>query len=240
MATPWYKSDAFKVFMLAVVGVAVMMSIAMSLAFTLGAPKPFSPILYTSIITPSFTVESTAKPCSSQELGACPTVLEYGTSLDSLTVSATVPANLTEGLEESLGAYATPTAVTFQVCYADAFVEGRPWRAPKDAIGRDKQCGISACKSVPLQEGTGARTATCDYTVGDDLGTAVYYFRALGENDKGDYVVGNTAKDQYFQINTYNGRTTSIIAGVVACSVFAWGILIGGLIYEYVMVKKQE
>jgi len=234
MATPWYKSDAFKVFMLAVVGVAVMMSIAMSLAFTLGAPKPFSPILYTSIITPSFTVESTAKPCSSQELGACPTVLEYGTSLDSLTVSATVPANLTEGLEESLGAYATPTAVTFQVCYADAFVEGRPWRAPKDAIGRDKQCGISACKSVPLEGGS----ATCDYSVGDNLGTAVYYFRALAENEAGEFVAGNTNKDQYFQIDTYNGRTTSIIIGAAVCSVLAWAILGGGLIYELVY-KKQ-
>jgi len=222
----WYTSYPFKVGLLAFVGVAVMMSIAMSLAFTLGAPKPYSKILYTSIEDPSLTVESTAKDCSTPEIGACPTVLMYGTSLDTLTVSATVPSGGTPA-----GNY---SAMTFQVCYADAYTKGRPWRSPKDVIGRDKQCGISACKSVPLEGGS----ATCDYSVGDNLGTAVYYFRALAENEAGEFVAGNTNKDQYFQIDTYNGRTTSIIIGAAVCSVLAWAILGGGLIYELVY-KKQ-
>ncbi len=231
----WYNSYPFKVGLLAFVGVAVMMSIALSLAFTLGAPKPYSKILYTSIEDPAFTLESSAKPCTSQELGACGTVLEYGTSESSLTVSATVPANLTANLPPTVVEYSTPTAVTFQVCYADAFTVSRPWRAPRDTIGRDKQCGISACKSVPLD---GGATATCDYTVGDALGTSVYYFRALAENADGAFVAGNTNKDQYFQINAYNGRTTGIVVGVAVCSVLAWAILGGGLVYE-LAYKKQ-
>ncbi len=220
----WYNSYPFKVGLLAFVGVAVMMSIALSLAFTLGAPKPYSKVLYTSIEDPALTIESSAKDCSTPELGACGTVLEYGTPLDTLTVSATVPSGA--------GNF---SAVTFQVCYADAFIAGRPWRSPKDTIGRDKQCGISACKSVPLE---GGATATCDYTVGDALGTSVYYFRALAENADGAFVAGNTNKDQYFQINAYNGRTTGIVVGVAVCSVLAWAILGGGLVYE-LAYKKQ-
>ena len=213
-----FQSQAFKVFSLGGLGVCVMMAIALSLAFTLGAPKPMSTVLYTSIEDPSMTVESSAAPCTTAELGACPTVLTYGTDKQTLDFTATVPG----------GNSSDASTVTFQICYTEPFIAGRPWRKSSDTIGQDKQCGVMACKDVPI-EGT---TASCTYTVGDMLGEAVYYFRALASDSNGVYVMGNTNQDELFQIDLYEGRTTGIIVGVIVMSVVAWAILIGGLIYE--------
>jgi hypothetical protein len=218
-----FKSQAFKVFSLGGLGVAVMMAIALSLAFTLGAPKPMSTVPYSSIEDPSMTVESSAAPCNTPELGACGTVLTYGTDEQTLDFTATVPG----------GNSSDAASVTFQICYTQPFIAGRPWRKTSDVIGQDKQCGVMACKDVPI-EGT---TASCTYTVGDMLGEAVYYFRALASDSKGVYVMGNTNQDEMFQIDLYEGRTTGIIVGVIVMSVVAWVILIGGLIYE--KMKKE-
>ena len=199
-----------------------MMAIALSLAFTLGAPKQMSTVPYSSIEDPSMTVTSNADPCKNPELGACGTQLTYGTDMSSLQFTADVPGNGT-GAE----------SVTFQVCYTDPYIKGRPWRKANDVIGNDKQCGIQACKNVTLIDGT----ATCTYEVGDMLGEAVYYFRALAADSSGTFIMGTTNKDELFQINLYNGRTTSIIVGVIVMSVVSWCILLGGLIWE--KVKKD-
>ena len=220
-AGKWYTSPAFKVIMLGLFGLCCMMAVALSLAFTLGAPKPFSPVLYSSIEDPAMTVTSNAEDCSTPELGACGTVLMYDSRKDSLKLSATV------------GNASDAESVTFQVCYAKPFTVDRPWRIPKDVIGKDKQCGVVACANVAIEGGT----AECTYTVGDALGEAVYYVRALASDAKGTYVMGNTNKDQYFQIDAYNGRTTSIIIGASVMSAVAWAILAAGLIME--RVKKD-
>ena len=197
------------------------MAVALSLAFTLGAPKPYSKVLYSSIEDPVMTVTTNAEDCSTPELGACGTVLMYDSPKDSLKLSATV------------GNASDAESVTFQVCYAKPFTVDRPWRSPKDVIGKDKQCGVVACANVAIEGGT----AECTYTVGDALGEAVYYVRALASDAKGTYVMGNTNKDQYFQIDAYNGRTTSIIIGASVMSAVAWAILAAGLIME--RVKKD-
>ena len=221
-AGKWYTSPAFKVIMLGLFGLCCMMAVALSLAFTLGAPKPFSPVLYSSIEDPAMTVTSNAEDCSTPELGACGTVLMYDSPKDSLKLSATVPGNSSDA-----------ASVTFQVCYAKPFTVGRPWRSPKDVIGKDKQCGIKACANVAIEGGT----AECTYTVGDVLGQGVYYTRALAADSEGTFIMGNTDMDQYFQIDAYNGRTTSIIIGASVMSAVAWAILAAGLIME--RVKKD-
>ena len=199
-----------------------MMAVALSLAFTLGAPKPYSKVLYSSIEDPVMTVTTNAEDCSTPELGACGTVLMYDSPKDSLKLSATVPGNSSDA-----------ASVTFQVCYAKPFTVGRPWRSPKDVIGKDKQCGIKACANVAIEGGT----AECTYTVGDVLGQGVYYTRALAADSEGTFIMGNTDMDQYFQIDAYNGRTTSIIIGASVMSAVAWAILAAGLIME--RVKKD-
>ena len=198
------------------------MAVALSLAFTLGAPKPYSKVLYSSIEDPVMTVTTNAEDCSTPELGACGTVLMYDSPKDSLKLSATVPGNSSDA-----------ASVTFQVCYAKPFTVGRPWRSPKDVIGKDKQCGIKACANVAIEGGT----AECTYTVGDVLGQGVYYTRALAADSEGTFIMGNTDMDQYFQIDAYNGRTTSIIIGASVMSAVAWAILAAGLIME--RVKKD-
>ena len=223
-STSFFASPAFKVICLGTIGVCCMMAVALSLAFTLGAPKPYSKVLYSSIEDPAMTVTSNAEDCSTPELGACGTVLMYDSPKDSLKLSATV------------GNASDAESVTFQVCYAKPFTVGRPWRSPKDVIGKDKQCGIKACANVAIEGGT----AECTYTVGDALGEAVYYVRALASDAKGTYVMGNTNKDQYFQIDAYNGRTTSIIIGAAVMSAFAWSVLIGGLIAEQIQARKKD
>ena len=130
-------SQGCKVSVLGCFGVGVMMAIALSLAFTLGAPKQMSTVPYSSIEDPSMTVTSNADPCKNPELGACGTQLTYGTDMSSLQFTADVPGNGT-GAE----------SVTFQVCYTDPYIKGRPWRKANDVIGNDKQCGIQACKNV--------------------------------------------------------------------------------------------
>ena len=221
-STSFFASPAFKVIMLGLFGLCCMMAVALSLAFTLGAPKPFSPVLYSSIEDPVMTVTTNAEDCSTPELGACGTVLMYDSPKDSLKLSATVPGNSSDA-----------ASVTFQVCYAKPFTVGRPWRSPKDVIGKDKQCGIKACANVAIEGGT----AECTYTVGDVLGQGVYYTRALAADSEGTFIMGNTDMDQYFQIDAYNGRTTSIIIGASVMSAVAWAILAAGLIME--RVKKD-
>ncbi|QDZ18655.1 high affinity nitrate transporter [Chloropicon primus] len=220
--TSCFQSTTFKVVSLGCLGVAVMMAIALSLAFTLGAPTPKSTVAYTSIETTSLAVTSTAEPCKSDQIGACPTVLMYGQANDTLMFESTVEANSTEA-----------KSVTFQVCYTDAYIGGRPWRKPADVIGSDKQC-FSACKGVVLE----GSTAKCTWTVGDMLGQAVYYFRALAADAEGTFVMGATNTGENFQVNVYNGRTTPIIVAVIVMSCVAWAILLGGLIME--RVKKVE
>merc|ERR1711977_312586 len=206
-----FSSTTFKVVSLGCFGVAVMMAIALSLAFTLGAPPQKSLVAYSSIEGDTLAVTSSAKPCTSDEIGACPTVLTYGQANETLEFTMTVP-----------------------VCYTKPYIAGRPWRKTSDVIGNDKQCGIVACKGVAV-EGSEAK---CTWTVGDMLGQAVYYFRALGADESGAFVAGVTNSEENFQINTYNGRTTSIIVAVIVMSCVAWAILIGGLIME--RVKKIE
>lgn len=218
-----FSSTTFKVVSLGCFGVAVMMAIALSLAFTLGAPPQKSLVAYSSIEGDTLAVTSSAKPCTSDEIGACPTVLTYGQTNDTLEFTTTVPGNSSD-----------VKTVTVQVCYTKPYIAGRPWRKTNDVIGNDKQCGIVACKGVAV-EGSEAK---CTWTVGDMLGQAVYYFRALGADESGAFVTGVTNSEENFQIDVYNGRTTSIIIAVIVMSCIAWAILIGGLIME--RMKKIE
>ena len=214
----WYKSATFKVVSLGLLGVAIMMAVALSLAFTLGAPVPKSTVVYETIEAPNeISVKSSAGMCTSTEIDACPTILEYGTANDTLQFTTTVAGN------------GTASSVTVQVCYTDPYIVGRPWRKTNPVIGNDKQCGIIACKNVPV---SADGTAKCEWTVTDMLGQAVYYMRALGADETGTFVVGSTNMDQNFQTNIYNGRTTPIIIAVIVLSCLAWAILIGGLIKE--------
>lgn len=217
------QSQAVKVTALGAVGVSVMMAIALSLAFTLGAPVPKSTVMYTSIDGTALEVTSSNKDCSSIELGACPTVLMYDTANQTVEFTTTVAGNDT-----------SVKSVSVQVCYGAPYIAGRPWRKKTDVIGTDKQCGIKACTAVPVENGE----AKCTWTVGDMLGTAVYYFRALGSDETGTFVTGATNMNENFQIDAYNGRTMPIIIAAAVMSGIAWAILIGGLIME--RVKKID
>jgi len=218
--TSCFHSAAFKVISLGCLGVAIMIAIALSLAYTLGANPPKSTVKYSSIYDPAMKVVADTKPCSDDALGACGTVLTYGTPNSSAEVTVS-----------SAGADASGAQV--RLCFGKAYTVDRPWRSANDVIGKDKQCAKVACQIDSLDGGEGK----CTYNVGDTTGTAVYYFRALAVDSSGKFIAASQdAEDGYFQVNSYQGRTQSIIVGVAVMSVVAWTILIGGLVWE--KVKK--
>merc|ERR1711981_1232223 len=152
-----------------------------------------------------------------------------------MAIALSLASTLGAPPQKSLVAYSSIEGDTLAVTsYTKPYIAGRPWRKTNDVIGNDKQCGIVACKGVAV-EGSEAK---CTWTVGDMLGQAVYYFRALGADESGAFVTGVTNSEENFQIDVYNGRTTSIIIAVIVMSCIAWAILIGGLIME--RMKKIE
>mmetsp|Transcript_779 Transcript_779/g.1806 ORF Transcript_779/g.1806 Transcript_779/m.1806 type:complete len:230 (+) Transcript_779:247-936(+) len=216
------KSQGCSVAMLGLLGVSVMLSVALSLAYTQGEPDFRSPVLYTSIETDAVSVESDVVPCSTDELGACGTVLEYGTANSSLGVTVSISDD--EALSDV--SYAE-----VRLCFGKSFTTGRPWRSPSDVIGKDKQCSIKACGNVTFEGSEGK----CVYNVADNLGESVYYFRALlvkGTGDEPQYVAAAQNTDGLFQIDAYQGRTTGIIIAVAVMSAISWVVLIGGFTLE--------
>lgn len=133
----WYKSATFKVVSLGLLGVAIMMAVALSLAFTLGAPVPKSTVVYETIEAPNeISVKSSAGMCTSTEIDACPTILEYGTANDTLQFTTTVAGN------------DTASSVTVQVCYTDPYIVGRPWR-------KTRQVQTSNCQVILMVDNFG-------------------------------------------------------------------------------------
>lgn len=108
-------------------------------------------------------------------------------------------------------------------------MEKRPWRDADDIIGEDTQCSITACNDLIFS----GNSTGCLYEVDSDIGTAVFFLRALLKNEDGTYVQGTT-NTNYFQIDGYLGRTTGIIVGSSIMSVVAWGILASGIMWERV------
>lgn len=176
------------------------------------------PSEFSVIESPTTTVKSSAEPCNSTKMGACGTVLEYGTPNSTLEVE--VSAENTDMV----------ASAQVRLCYAKPYIVDRPWRAASNVIGKDKQCAAIACNNM-LFDGD---AATCTYNVGNLQGDGVYYFRALLVGENGQFISASEVKDgvDYFQINSYNGRTTPIIIAVIVMSCVAWAILIFGLVRE--------
>merc|ERR1711920_1038829 len=90
---------------------------------------------------------------------------------------------------------------------------GLPWHRHHD---RDRPFArLHAWREPPQVDSLDGGEGKCTYNVGDTTGTAVYYFRALAVDSSGKFIAASQdAEDGYFQVNSHQGRTQSIIVGV--------------------------
>jgi len=178
---------------------------------------PVSTTAFSSIENDQIVLTSDAVPCDEDKIGACGTVLTYEGPNNMLDITLEAPEEALEGV----------STAEFQLCYSKESMEKRPWRDADDIIGQDTQCSITACDDLTF---TGNRTS-CLYEINSDIGTAVFFLRALLKNEEGTYIQG-AENMNYFQIDGYLGRTTGIIVGSSVMSVVAWSILASGIMWE--------
>eukprot|EP00894_Picocystis_sp_ML_P002707 jgi/Pico_ML_1/53224/g3804.t1 len=205
------------VFGVAAFGICAMLAVALPLALIVGEPKARSTIAFSSIENDQIIISSDAAPCDEDKIGACGTVLTYEGPNKTLDISIEAPEQALQGV----------TSAKVQLCFSENSMEKRPWRDADDIIGEDRQCAFTACDDMTF---TGNRTS-CVYKVDGDIGTAVFFLRALLEDEEGLFVQG-ADNFNYFQIDGYLGRTTGIIVGSSIMSVVAWGILASGIVWE--------